>query len=230
MARQYFMPNSEDGKAAAFEQFRDNIGPYVATFGLAAADITQQAADVTYFRGALTLAQTMSSAGVQWTAWKSIVLTGTNGSEPALPAKPAGFPPAPPAGILTRFLALARTVKNHKDYTTAIGDILGLEGAEQTGPNMATIQPDITAKIAGNAVTIPWGWGGHGAFLDICEIQVDRGDGKGFVMLTFDTSPGYTDTTPFPTAPTKWTYRAIYRVGDAQVGQWSKETSVMVGG
>ncbi len=145
MARQYFMPNSEDGKAAAFEQFRDNIGPYVATFGLAAADITQQAADADYFRAALTLAQTMGSAGNQWTAWKSIVLTGTNGSEPALPAKPAGFPPAPPAGILTRFLALARTVKNHKNYTTATGDILGLEGAEQTGPDMATIQPNITA-------------------------------------------------------------------------------------
>lgn len=101
MPRQYFMPNSEDGKAAAFEQFRDNIAPYVATFGLAAGDITQ---------------------------------------------------------------------------------------------------------------------------------QVDRGDGKGFVMLTFYTTPGYTDSTPFPAAPTKWTYRAIYRVGDAREGQWSKETSVMVGG
>ncbi|MGI9088907.1 MAG: hypothetical protein ACR2HH_14385 [Chthoniobacterales bacterium] len=172
----------------------------------------------------------MSAAGVQWTAWKGDVLTGTIGSEPALPAKPAGFPPAPPAGILTRFLALAKSVKNNKNYTVAIGTALGLEGPEQVGPDVATIQPDLPAKIMGNTVVIPWGWGGHGAHLDICEIQVDRGDGKGFVMLTFDTTPGYTDTTPFPSAPTKWTYRAIYRVGEAQVGQWSKETSVMIGG
>jgi hypothetical protein len=229
MAKQYFLPNTEDGKAAAFEQFRDNIAPYVATFGLAAGDITQQGADADYYRQALNLAQTMSSAAQQWTAWKGIVLTGISGSEPALPAKPAGFPTAVAAGILSRFLALAKTVKNHKNYTPAIGEILGLEGAEQTAPDLATIQPDITAKIAGNRVEIPWGWGGNGAFLDMIELQVDR-DEKGFVLLAYDTTPGYVDTEPFPATPTKWTYRAIYRVGDAQVGQWSKEESVTVGG
>jgi hypothetical protein len=49
-------------------------------------------------------------------------------------------------------------------------------------------------------------------------------------VLAFDSTPGYTDTEPFPSAPTKWTYRAIYRVGDERVGQWSKSVSVMVGG
>jgi hypothetical protein len=62
------------------------------------------------------------------------------------------------------------------------------------------------------------------------EIQVDRGDGKGWAVLTFDTTPGYLDTTPFPAALTKWKYRAIYRVDDHQVGQWSAEASVSVGG
>ena len=36
------------------------------------------------------------------------------------------------------------------------------------------------------------------------------------------------DTTPFPAAPAKWTYRAIYHVDDAQVGQWSAPVSVTV--
>ena len=40
-----------------------------------------------------------------------------------------------------------------------------------------------------------WGWGGYAAFLDICEIEVDRSDNKGFVMLTVDITPNYTDTT-----------------------------------
>jgi len=31
-------------------------------------------------------------------------------------------------------------------------------------------------------------------------------------MLTFDTTPDDTDTTPFPTTATGWKYRAIYRV------------------
>ena len=56
---------------------------------------------------------------------------------------------------------------------------------------------------------------------------MDRGNG--WQVLTFDTTPGYTDTAPFPATPTKWKYRAIYRVDDAQVGLWSAEVSVTVG-
>ena len=69
-----------------------------------------------------------------------------------------------------------------------------------------------------------------GGFLDLLEIQVDRGDGKGFVFLTYDTTPNYTDTAPLPATPTKWKYRAIYRVGDAQVGVWSNTVEITVGG
>ena len=58
---------------------------------------------------------------------------------------------------------------------------------------------------------------------------MDRGDGKGFGLLTYDTTPGYTDTAPFPAAPAKWIYKAIYRVGDAQVGLWSKPVTITVG-
>jgi hypothetical protein len=54
--------------------------------------------------------------------------------------------------------------------------------------------------------------------------------GKGFVGLAFDTTPGCVDTQPFPTAPVKWSYQAIYRLGDSRVGQWSKPVSVTVGG
>ena len=59
-------------------------------------------------------------------------------------------------------------------------------------------------------------------------MALDRGDGKGFGLLAYDTTPGYTDTTPFPAAPVKWIYRAIYRVADSQVGQWSLPVSVTV--
>jgi hypothetical protein len=43
-----------------------------------------------------------------------------------------------------------------------------------------------------------------------------------------DTTPGYTDTQPFPAASVKWTYKAIYRLDDAQVGVWSQPVSVTV--
>lgn len=45
-----------------------------------------------------------------------------------------------------------------------------------------------------------------------------------------DTTRNYTDSVPFAATPTKRTYRAIYRVGDSRVGQWSNPVSVTVGG
>jgi hypothetical protein len=38
----------------------------------------------------------------------------------------------------------------------------------------------------------------------------------GFVLLTIDTTPNYTDTQPWPTMKTIWTYKAIYRAADFQ--------------
>ncbi|MFN2474921.1 MAG: hypothetical protein ABR526_01075 [Chthoniobacterales bacterium] len=74
-----------------------------------------------------------------------------------------------------------------------------------------------------------WGWQGYGAFLDQCELQVDRADTKGFVLLAIDTTPGYTDTQTFRDAAAQWTYQAIYRVGDNRSGQWSNPVSIAVG-
>jgi hypothetical protein len=84
--------------------------------------------------------------------------------------------------------------------------------------------------VQGNQVQIGWGWGGNSQFLDMIELQKDSGDGQGFKFLANDTTPGYIDTTPLPAAPTKWKYRAIFRVDDAQVGMWSLTVEVTVGG
>jgi hypothetical protein len=131
-------------------------------------------------------------------------------------------------GALDRIFALVADIKVSDGYTEVIGKDLGIVGAEQGAPDMATLQADITAKIAGNIVEIGWGWQGHSAFLDMLEIQVDRG--QGWVHLASDTTPGYNDTTPFPATLTRWKYRAIFRVDDAQVGVWSQVVEVAVGG
>jgi hypothetical protein len=100
--------------------------------------------------------------------------------------------------------------------------------AQQVAPDYSIIQPDISATINGTRVDVGWDWGGFANFLDQLELEVDRG--QGFVLLAIDTTPGYTDSQPFPAAPVKWTYRAIYRLGDNRVGQWSKPVSITVGG
>jgi hypothetical protein len=234
MAKSDYMPNDDGGKATLFVRFRDNIGQYLAALGIPAADpdIVQQAADATRFRAIVDFCGNVQNAAQGWTAEKNYERDGGN-TAPAgqtVPALPPGFPPAVPPGIVTRFRALVQRIKAANGYTVPMGQALGLEGAAQTGPDMALIQAILTLTLQGNAVLVGWGWQGFSAFLDMLEIQVDRGDGKGFVFLTYDTTPNYTDTFPLPATPTKWKYRAIYRVGDAQVGVWSNEVSITVGG
>ena len=62
------------------------------------------------------------------------------------------------------------------------------------------------------------------------HIYVDRKDGQGFVYLANDSQPDYLDTFPVPAgvASAVWEYKAIYRIGDDQVGQFSEAVKVTV--
>jgi hypothetical protein len=232
MPKGNFIQGNDNAFSAQLITFKNNIGGYAATIGLTPAQVAAQAADSDYLDYVLKCLGVMQNAAQQWTAWKD--LTRDGGSPPATgtpvpPTLPAAVPAVAP-GIEARFRALVKQIKANPNYNTSIGEALGIEGAQQTPPDYTTLQPEIDATLDGNQVDVDWGWGGYGAFLDICEIQVDRGDGKGFVLLAFDTTPGYTDTAPFPAVPVKWTYRAIYHVGDSQVGVWSLPVSVTVPG
>lgn len=232
MAKSDYIEPNEDAFNAQLQTFKNGIGGYSALFSLTSAQLAAQAADAAYLDFILKGLAVMANGAQQWTAWRNIERTG--GTQPASGAPVAPmFPAAVPAvapGIETRFRALVQLIKANPNYNEAIGQALGIEGSQQTGPDLTTIQPIIDAFISGNHVTVKWGWGGNRAYLDICELQVDRNDTKGFGLLTYDTTPGYTDTQTFPAAPVIWTYRAIYRVGDHPVGHWSHTVSVMVGG
>ena len=144
-----------------------------------------------------------------------------------VPPLPAGVVPVN-TGALTRIFALVQTIKNSGLCSDTNAGILGIVGSADPGPDFTTLQPVISVSIVGNHVQLKWNFGGYAAWLDSCEIQVDRGDGKGFNLLTIDTTPGYTDTQPFPAAHTVWIYRAIYCLNDAEVGVWSQPVSIAV--
>ena len=150
---------------------------------------------------------------------------------PLPPADAAASLPAVVAvnpGALNRLFDLVQVMKKAPNYNDTLATDLGTLGSELTLPDLATLQPEFTAKLTGTQVFIDWGWGGNGAHLDMLQLQVDRG--TGWADLAYDTTPGYTDTHPLPAVLTKWKYRAIYRVGDAQVGLWSATVEIAVGG
>jgi hypothetical protein len=142
---------------------------------------------------------------------------------------PAGGVPVN-TGALKRIFKIVQDIRNTPACTDTIASDLGMIGSELGVPDWNVFGPVLKISRAPAGVTVGWGWQGKSAFLDQCEIEVDRGDSKGWVLLAIDTTPGYVDTEPIPAPPTKWQYRAIYRVGDQRVGQWSAAASVIVGG
>lgn len=232
MPKSDYVSQNDAAFSAQMQTFKTNIGAYATTLGVSPAQVTAQAADADYFAYALACQQTMQNGSQQWTAWKNLMRGGGTPPSTGTPVAPV-FPTsvtAVPLGIEVRFRALAKQIKANANYNVAIGDALGIEGSVQSGPDLSTIQPQFDVIVRGGQVFLDWDWQGYSQFLDTCELQVDRGAGQGFILLAEDTTPGYTDTAPFPATPTKWTYRAIYRVADARVGQWSNPVSVTVGG
>jgi hypothetical protein len=217
--------------AAQMLTCKNNLPTYAPTLALTPEQVAAQAADAAAFDYWVKSMIIMHKDAQQFTAWKDLLRDGGMPPASGTPGLPV-LPPAVPAvnpGIEDRFRALVQTIKSNANYNTSIGQALDIEGAELTPPDLTTLQPVLTLSITGNHVQVGWGWQGYAAYLDQCEIQVDRNDGKGYVTLAYDPTPGYTDTTPFPTAPAKWTYRGIYRLDEAQVGLWSNPVSIVVG-
>jgi hypothetical protein len=223
MPKANYIAGNDDAFAAQLNLFKNNIGGYSAVLGLTPAQIAAQAADANCFTYTLQCQEAMQNGAQQWTSWKDLLRDGGTppmSGAPVAPTLPVAVPPVT-LGVEVRFRALVKQIKANTNYNEAMGEALGIEGAQQTAPDLTAIQPVIDVSISGGRVEVDWGWQGNAAYLDQCELQVDRGDGKGFALLAFDTTPGYVDTQPFPAAPVKWTYKAIYRVNDAQTGQWS---------
>lgn len=65
---------------------------------------------------------------------------------------------------------------------------------------------------------------------DNLEIHADRGDSRGFSLLTIARTTRVPDPEPLPASSTTWKYKAIYRMKDEPVGNWSDIVSVAVGG
>ena len=127
--------------------------------------------------------------------------------------------------LLPELLSKITRIKAHPGYTEAIGQDLNIIGAEQT-VDTGNAKPALKLELAAGHPNVKWP---KGAF-DAVEIWVDRGAGSSF--LAIDTVPDYLDTAPLPApgASAVWKYKAIYRLNDTQVGQWSDVVSIAVQG
>ena len=228
MAKSYFLPPDDDGKDALLTNIAAKLGTYKTTVGLEDAVVTSTQADAAFFHYALTSQKSIANYAQQWTAYKNAARNGTDPSLGPAPVAPTlGTAPAAVApGIFKRLIALVARIKAHPGYTEAIGQDLNIIGAEQT-LDTANAKPILKLELSAGRPNILWRKGGF----DALEIWVDRGSGT-FAFLAMDTIPDYLDTAtlPAPGQSALWKYKAIYRLNDQQVGNWSDVVSIPVTG
>lgn len=234
MKRQRWFPTKFAEQINWLLNFKNNLPTNATALGLSPAQVTAAQADCNWLIYVLQAwLGAVRTFGLTCTQTTQLAQSGTPDGPMTLPgfvtpALPTGVTPQS-AGALDRLFALVQTIKRGDKSNAEIETSLRILGSSADSPDLTSIQPKFTVEISGNNVQINWSWGRFSNDLDAIEIQVDRGDGKGFILLTIDTTPGYTDSQTFPPAKTVWSYRAIYRVDDGPVGVWSEPVNIAVG-
>jgi len=224
-----FMPPDDYGKADLIEHLAATLPKYNGILKPPPELLTQVSADALAFRFTLHTSDDSGAFSQHWTTFKNRLRDGGDGTgdwpQPFVVSQPV--PAAVSTGVIPRLRSLVAWIKAQPGYTDEIGqDLRIVPPSSVVDPE--SWKPDISLQLKAAHPNVNWTKGKANAL----EIWVDRGDGKGFVLLTISTSPPTLDNSPLPAPGSSaiWKYKAIYRYHDQQVGQWSDVVSITVSG
>jgi hypothetical protein len=227
MPKHDFIPKSDPGMAVFLRNLANKIGGYAATFNLSPAEVTSVVNDAARFTYILKAQEAYKTFKQAISAYKDILRDGPVDEpmgelvSPALPVAPALVN----SGIFPRIRKLVMRIKGHPAYNEAIGENLGLVADKET-IDILNLKPVLKSRLDAGRPVIIWTKGAA----DTIDIYVDRRDGQGFVFLATDMYPDYIDKFPMPEGADAlvWDYKAIYKINDETVGQFSDPISVTV--
>lgn len=231
MAKKFYLPKDDLGKSQWLSNFSTKLPAYSAKYGISAGELADMSDSSENFGYWLDAKNQYDEFNKKVTAYKNELRDGVPpGGSPSVAPAPPVLGPAPAAaapGIFKRATSLAGRIKAHVSYTIADGQDLGIEGAEET-IDLPNMKPILDVSLVAGRPRIDWEKQG----MDAIEIHVSRAPADPFAFLAIDTIPDYDDTSslPAPGQSAVWRYKAIYRLGDDRVGQWSDEASVVVMG
>ena len=225
-----FYPARSGDQIVWLRTFRNKIPNYQTPLGYVAADITAVQADCDRLAWLLeTLQGTAQSFAQGVTAHLRLMQEGTG---TALVAPPAFALPTTPAqpnnvlpGALKRLMNFIANLKTRTGYSDAIGEDLGVIGAQVVVDPDAV--PTVKATARSGEVEINFSKDGHlGVWI---ESQV--GGETEWAHIAIDTSDPYNDTRPLKVAgqPEKRRYRLCFWDGEP-TRVWTPINEVAFGG
>ncbi len=222
---------SEDVKfSEQLIKFYSRLGAYASILGVTSAEETSAKNDALFFQYIINWMGVNRDFSSGSTTYKDLARHG-NGTEVMGDVPTTPVPAVPPtlvdANIQKRFSDLVARIKKSPNYTTAIGDDLGITTANSSFvPSDG--KPDLSIKL------------GDGGFPQIkftlsqydgIQLLKDNGT-SGFTLLNVVLHPTYADKSgmPGPGKTAIFSYKAIYLYKGEVVGQWSDVVSITVTG
>jgi hypothetical protein len=224
-----YLENTDEKLALQLDNFSSKIGGYVAIFGITEMEVTSLTEDSNYLSWAINSHLKIDTHKKDWTLFKNILKKGEDHvtANPA-PASPRleDEPRAVAPGVVYRFTTMVNRIKAHPNYTTSIGQNLGIEQSATPPLNRDTAQPVLKTVMRGGKVNLLWKKGKYSGIL------IEKDSGNGFATLDRDFVPDFIDNSPLPARGQSaiWMYRASYLVGDDKVGVWSDIVTITVAG
>jgi len=220
------LPLNDREKAIWLSNFSLKLSNVGASLGVLLTEVSATKKDADYFKWMLEIVEIFKTETNECIKYKDILRSGPLGTplgaSPTVPTLPV-TPAVVPAGIFVRVKALVQRIKNHPNYTEAIGKDLGIIGAEQSIlPN--EMKPTLKLLLTGGFVEIQWTKGQAGSIRIEKLINMDTK----FSLLTIATIPNTFDRTPINETAI-WKYRAIYMLNDEPIGQYSDIAQIVVG-
>lgn len=202
MRQQDYIPRSDAEFALWHDTFRIAAASVGATLGLAAADLTAINTDNATWHAKISAAENAAATAQQTARDKQ----------------------AARRVIEQNVRALARRMKSSPAYTAALGEKLGIIGAEARA-DLSNGKPTLKAKALPRGVVEI---GFQKSQSDGVNLYGQRGEETGFTFLARDTQSPYVDNRPLLVAgkPEVRQYKAVYVVSDAETGQASDEVVV----
>jgi len=229
MRKTGYLPSSDLDREAWLKNLAVKAVLHGPTLGLTAAEISTIMADSVMFTFTLGQVEGTKTDSATKVAYKNNLANGKIGS--TLGAFPtAATPPTPPAavpaGIFKRNAKLIQHMKSSVNYTTALGQDLGIESHTVNEAAAKVIKPSLKVSLDANKPVLKYK---KSNFTGV-DIYVDRMDGKGFVFLATSTTASFIDKTAMPTGVNvvQWNYKIIYRTNNDQVGEFSDTVSIAI--
>jgi hypothetical protein len=224
-----YLPSTDADRVIWLNNFSAKIGTYASVAGITPAEVTSVRNDAAFYSYIENMVESYKQVTKNVVGYKSqlkhAVAQEHIGVIPPLPT----FGPAPttvPEGIFDRVIKIVARIKSSLGYNNdTIGQDLGIV-APSSVFDITTLRPLLKVRLDAGRPLIKCAKNDT----DGIDLYADRNDGTGFQLVGRLFKTEFIDTANLPTGTVlaEWSYKAMYVIGNDNVGLMSSVESVLV--